>query len=560
MMKFNWQAYLKQRKSQSILACESDGFHLQAVIASVEDGVLSVSKPVESSAIVFKEAVADVVEQLQQTGATIPKCAMLLTPSVVLALLNLPVDPAQPRTDDEMRELVRWEMEPLLAQQIGLWSIGAILQGRGHIDQSQREAIMARSRIAGTRGGARFGELAVELGLVNRSQVDEALELQTLLQEVDQELDCGWVVAAADEMQGGSGWLACAVSRGLRERWVQAFELNQLQLDYLYPAIAPSVMSLAEQSMTDPVLEIHHGLVACVTANANGISGLQVVPLSGDNLSVGDCMEVCHELMRQSMKTLWVHGDVSNHGIVIEQLQQRLEREILPLAVDQGLAGLIGACQHFLSVQLLPIARIQGKPPGPPLYKQTNFWLIAVAVITLLAIVTLEVIDYSRHSAMQAEQQTLAIKLEKIESVRNKVGSRQQAAKTAKQRLDELQKQVQTVSSKLDMLQKRIPQRQRFIAGFMDSLLSSVSDELVIDSVTEAEDQVIVIKAWSLSEQGAQQFIKDLAAAMGRWEMDVRDEEVWSQSGRLGLAGYAVTLRLVQRQRTAPSSLHNRTK
>ena len=318
---------LELANAKPILACETDGFILKAAIASKKADSIEIVAIGESKATNFKEAVADILAQAQQQKLALPKQAILVSPSVVPALLDLPVDPEKPRADKEMFELVRWEMEPLLAQQIGIWSIGAILLGRGNISENQRQEIALKAKTAGIRAGVRFGELAVELDFVSRQEIDEALELQVLLQEVGQEIECAWCLGATEDEQQPPVWLASAVSRGVRDRWATAFDSNGLSLNWMYPTIGASTLALSGEALGEPVLEIHQNQVACITANEKGISGLRMVTFAGDTLAVSDCIEVSHELMRHHMKTIWADGLVADKSDVLQQLEERLDRK-----------------------------------------------------------------------------------------------------------------------------------------------------------------------------------------------------------------------------------------
>jgi hypothetical protein len=54
------------------------------------------------------------------------------------------------------------------------------------------------------------------------------------------------------------------------------------------------------------------------------------------------------------------------------------------------------------------------------------------------------------------------------------------------------------------------------------------------------------LNAWALNETAAQQFVQAVKGAMRPWGMDVVEVAVIAQTGRLGLHGNAVTLRIVK--------------
>jgi hypothetical protein len=86
--------------------------------------------------------------------------------------------------------------------------------------------------------------------------------------------------------------------------------------------------------------------------------------------------------------------------------------------------------------------------------------------------------------------------------------------------------------------------RQQFVEGLLNRLETSVNEDVVIDSVDESEKNGVFIRAWSLSEESAQQFIQKMAMPINGWSLTVEDQSVQFASGRLGLDGFTVMLHL----------------
>jgi len=538
---------LELANAKPILACETDGFILKAAIATKKADSIEIVAIGESKATSFKEAVADILAQAQQQKLALPNQAILVSPSVVPALLDLPVDPEKPRADKEMFELVRWEMEPLLAQQIGIWSIGAILLGRGNISENQRQEIALKAKTAGIRAGVRFGELAVEFGFVSRQEIDEALELQVLLQEVGQEIECAWCLGATEDEQQPPVWLASAVSRGVRDRWATAFDSNGVSLNWMYPTIGASTLALSGEALGEPVLEIHQNQVACITANEKGISGLRMVTFAGDTLAVSDCIEVSHELMRHHMKTIWADGLVADKSDVLQQLEERLERNLSVLVSPKtGVsAALAGAVERvFVSAKNEFIAPVRAKPPAPPIYKQPRNIIIFIVSLLFLLPLGCELSFYLTRDEKMQEEAALIQKLAKIESASQLIGGKNASAKTAQQRLDMIESKLIGAEKGTAVLQYSWSARQQFVEGLLNRLESSVNEDVVIDFVDESEKNGVFIRAWSLSEESAQQFIQKMAMPINGWSLTVKDQSVQFARGRLGLDGFTVMLSL----------------
>lgn len=133
-------------KPNSIMVLHHTGFDLSGSVISSGLSGAEILASGYSNATDAKTAVAEVIAQIKSNGVKkIPKKAVLVSAAALAALVDLPVRPSKPRTDEQMRELVRWELEPSFARQNERWSIGALMMGRKYLKQDKRAQIMAAS-------------------------------------------------------------------------------------------------------------------------------------------------------------------------------------------------------------------------------------------------------------------------------------------------------------------------------------------------------------------------------------------------------------------------------
>ena len=160
---------IKLKRPGRVLVFETTGFELYGRIATAGlTPKYKLGDPVVSRAADFSKAVKEVKDQLKTQTRILPKTAVLTTPCASGDLLSLPVDPKKPRPRLQMAEMVRWELEELFVKLGDIWSLGAMLQGRGYITRDQRlEVKAARS---GGPGGRRHrqGLRGVCLGRTDR--------------------------------------------------------------------------------------------------------------------------------------------------------------------------------------------------------------------------------------------------------------------------------------------------------------------------------------------------------------------------------------------------------
>ena len=128
---------LLAKRNRQILAVEFDGYRLRAVLVRAEAEQVVVQRASESRAVDPFAALSEAIDELGRTD--LPRRAILLVPKATPAVLELPVDPKHPRPAAQMQELVHWELETHMTQQIGTGRLGQIMIGRGYLSYPQIE-------------------------------------------------------------------------------------------------------------------------------------------------------------------------------------------------------------------------------------------------------------------------------------------------------------------------------------------------------------------------------------------------------------------------------------
>jgi hypothetical protein len=102
-------------RANNVMVCEWTGLSIQAAAFGRAGKKLEVLASAESDSIDPTVAFSQVLNALRTHGWT-GKDVIILTPSVMSAMVELPVSPHKPKPVGQMHELVRWEVEPLLMQ------------------------------------------------------------------------------------------------------------------------------------------------------------------------------------------------------------------------------------------------------------------------------------------------------------------------------------------------------------------------------------------------------------------------------------------------------------
>ncbi|MCG8428270.1 MAG: hypothetical protein MI754_13025 [Chromatiales bacterium] len=551
---------IKMGAPGSQLVFETDGFTLFGALAHAGVASLELEAVAASGAVEFSTAVGEVLTQLKaQTKKKLPKKAVLVTPSAIITLLELPVDPAKPRTKAQMSELVRWELEPLFAQQNEIWSIGALLMGRGYLSAEQRRAIVAEMELrAGPGSGrstVRFGEVALDLGYINREQIDECLALQEKLVLFDDEVISGWAPqqVQSDEEREQFYWLAAGVGDGMRKQWVNAFRKHGIFLRWIYPQLGSAFGMLDSAGDRDHMLvDIRQEQFAVLRGRPGSLVALRIEACRDGQASPDDCSGLCHEQMRPDIETVHLAVADALYEQVSQGLSRRLERDVSQVPVPEKraepanafpqsvLASLAGAAAHTLGhVHTHALPRVEAQPPKPPVWKRKELWPYAAAAVVLMGTVGFDL--HIRYKVWQNEQRLAQLDAEYEEKlqVKKQAESTASEVKILETKLAEKQSQVERLHQTLYVLDEVILQRQDLVPGILRAISEAVGDEILLDIVEEAENQAgFHLVGWALTDTGGQLFLNRLNKTLSRWNYRVSDTQVRSGRGRLAAQGY----------------------
>ena len=535
-----------------ILMFQYDGFLLTGSIAKIVNGAVEVEGEVTSRAVELSAAIGEVLDGLKPAKGRLPKHAVLVSAGMVCTMMDLPVDPQKPRKDNEMKELVKWELEPLFTEQNDIWMIGAVLLGRGYITREQRQDIAVNLELAtsatGGRRLTRFGELAVEMGVVTRSQLDECLLLQERLVMMDEDAECGWQAEIIQDPDGGerSAWLGTAIGQSTRQKWVKAFQNNKISLDWIYPANTSSASQIIPSAQSDGekvILEVHQEQLVCVRANSRYLVACQTQKRSGLDLTVDACVDVCHEQMRPGIGVIYLVGGTPElaSGIAV-----KLDRQVVPIS-DKTIY-MKAAASHLFGISASPLGvRVKAKDPAPPVYKDIEILRLAAIAMVVGGILATEIL--TRYEILKKEQELAKLDKEFNEKLRlnKQIQGLSNETKQLLKKVKIKQTEVSETTKKLAVINDILIDRLDLVPGLMGALKSSISEEVVIDAIVEDRGKTnhFLLAGWALTDTSAQLFVNNLNSSLARWELMVIDDAVIRQSNAYGVAGYTVTLQII---------------
>jgi hypothetical protein len=505
-------------------------------------------------------ALPAVLTALTAQGLARPGRAILAARHVQAAVADLPVLPDKPRPPAQMRELIQADLEPALAEFGSLWSMGALLQGRGYLTASERERVGLEESVRRQNRHAqlRYGEIALELGLIERQALDDCLDQQAALQNLEATIVPAWCGRREDRH---AVWLVCGVGAKVYAEWREALAAANLRLTAVLPLAwlgseSDPAPQFAEQQRDDGLprisLELHLEEVVAILRRKERVVAARSEGRGERKLS----SDWLHRLMADWASEPRVH-------IEICCLHAADEAGIDALCDDLGLctghacrAMRVAECRQALWRNLMRAGTT--RTPGLPrlverelrgsLWNDHDVRRLAALGGVLLAIAGAESFQQYRLYRLQ-ERMTAGQEQE------------QERAKTAQQEA-QVGQQWTTLAQSLDATRRQLEPllndrarlhmvlaMQADLPELLYTLAQAVGDDAVLDEVhndvSGATGAAVLVRAWSPSYTGAQDFVSRVAALVRARAWGVAQTEIKERTGRDGKPGHEVSFWLL---------------
>ncbi len=553
------------QRVNSVLVCEVDHLGLRAAVINRNVDDVSIAYEADSEQQDFHAAVAEVVARMREQGWQ-GKLAVLLTPAVLLAMLDLPIPQKNKLAPEQLAESINWEIEPLINQHLSTLALGRVLVTLGYMTIEQVEDVISQQSVSNnthtispteTFTYKRFGDVAIELGYISPLQLQKCLDSQGWFQSSGDEIKCGWSAQGAKltdesspEGEAQYQWLAAAVNQSLLRQWQAAFFAQGIKLEYLYPLIgcATSALPFAPKSGKHQLL---------LEAYDSGIAGVHIAGGQVQNLhlqsnslheTLSNLTETYHLLESAEFETIWLVDSVSKNELEASKLATSLEHisqwsvKALSRPSHWVSLGMLGAARHVMGLSGANV--ITGVPvsnPQPGLLQRPGVRATLAGLALLMLIGTAELVLQVRQSLIESENERVSKQLKVIDEAVVRVQAKVDEVKKLKEKISNLQNEKKGAESALTLLSVDLPKRNQTIISFLSELDRSINDEVVIDRIAEDPIYGFSINAWALNEKSAQEFIKTFQVALQPLGYKLKDVTVGSQTGRLGLLGSSIS-------------------
>jgi len=552
---------------ENVLVVKASFNELQGIVVDKKGEKLVVGYEASSQAFELNDALGKVVEQVKRAGWK-GEYAIMVSPAVNLTVLELSIPPRNKLQAQQIAESVQWEAEPVYSQHKSTLVIGQLLQLAGHLDADQvAEVLHLQNELINSKSSTvvykRFGELALEAGFLTQKQLEDSLVRQQWFVNEGEALTCGWS-PLEDGVQNDSNdypWMVATVNQDILRAWQAAFSKHDIKLEAIYPIAGGGVAkTTSETEKTEPVikdknevlLELHEGVMTATLLSSEVPVRMQSM-LSNHEFVLANAAEMIANVGQKDDVSVRLIDCMSSSNQQSEQLKTDIEA-VLDRSVDAVIftSGKItvpmrNAVRKFFRVSNAGyVEGVSTHEPLPPVMQRFSVRALLASVFILGVVFLSEVGIFA--GASWSKHQTAAIQ-EDVDRIRDEVKRIDKKITTVNKLQADIQKketQKRNAVTMISLLTKELPERNQTLTQLMSRLQESVTDDVVINSITEDTLLGFNFNAWALSDQAAQSFVKSLQLAIHPLNYRVKNLTVNESTGRLGLIGYSVVFSITQ--------------
>lgn len=488
----------------------------------------------------------------QQAGRPLPRRCLMLSAAALGGLNDLPVDPAKPRPSAQMQEMIRYEMEPALAQHNNVWTLGEILGAKGLLTPAQRQQValaLENRRLAERHQPYRYGEVALAEGLIERAQLDACLTRQAELQLLDSELALAWQ-GRREVAQEWPRWRVACCTAGSRDGWREALAAHGVRLLGIQPLLLSAFEAQAAACTQFVGIECHaEQWLCCLYQNGQLLQVLQEPSLERQP----DAGWLCDLLAGWPLQPgcrIGLIATAESAPLLLQELQLRLRAEVNLLADSaETLCRLRFAALlawHDQPRSSVRPPQLAPRAAATPLWQhpQGRLWLVLAVVLLVLAGWE----GWARIKLQRLQRDHAALSQQARAQQNNPLQEIQKRSQQLEQQLAQRQKSLAAVlaeTGRLDALTARIDT----VPALIRLLGQIISPEVLLDVLEEGNTGDagigIRVQAWSPSDQMAQRFASDVQQAMRPLRLSVAQTDLQAAKGRTGSQGYSVSFWLI---------------
>ena len=532
------------RERGPVLACYLDAFGVRGILKVTEAGQAAAIDDWTIAEADLSVAIGILAEMVKQRTSEPLLGVHVISPYVVGACIDLPTSATANSDDETFSELVRWELDSIMAEDFGSWSIEEVLVRLGFVGEKERKAIRENPSVT---NHTQFGEAGVALDFVSVEQLANARTLLSDIQEIDEDLSCAWQPGGAGQFENSSTWAASGLGRSRKRQILKCFATHGLSVTQFYPWVAQGLLLLPKAVQDALVVDLDGQVGICCKISNGACISMQRFACTTEGDGCEDAISVVEsDLGGDDIPIYYAVAELG--ATCIDTIRSSMPaRSFVALEDSTDLyhsAPLLAIVELGSGTSIFPSVRAQ--PPPKPFYKTLAFrgWMAFVAVLLIFGITEYQI--FSALNQNVTREQIALARLQKTEVAREALEKESTLIQEAESTLAALNAQILSRQSALETLSVEVTRREALVKGLFQNLQASILPGIIIEEIAENQDASISIRGRSYGESSAQQFIERLATRMSHFQFILSGESVLARTAASSQAGYAFEFNLIE--------------
>ena len=518
-----------------------DGFSLYGVVttAGAKD-TSSVSVPITE----LSDTLGQVVAQLGR-----PKQVILVTTDITIATLQLPPGLENMTDGDELNKMLNWEMQPYLELNPMTPMLGQILVAQDHLSHQQlRDLVEAQKQQRADNPAAAtipLGELAIERGFIEQEDLNGAVSLQ-IASTTENTGEYVFGLPASEQAIPNQNQQRhiTAMTREDRSKWLSAFKKNGLSIDAMLPivGIAAGEIASSNTSSVSTVIEVHNTFASITHFTGNKASAFEYRPLPISPADTDQIRNLINRINSPSKLLKCATGELTELVHATGETNTptvQLDTSTKSLMESIAIGAIATVARPASGIASVPI-----KDPPIPL-NQRAFYKPLLASICITGLIIAAEFFMARSLlpiiAERDKQEKADLdahdKMDEVNELKDRIG-------ILDSEIDALNAEIAPIQKRNRLIGNSLGKRSDFHSTLFEVVAAAVGDEVMLDRLSSRNGHIFQVEAWTLTQEQADLFVKQLADALVSHSMTVLVESTRTAAGRLNLEGRQVVLRI----------------
>lgn len=477
---------------------------------------------------------------------------VVVTRDAVAGSVEFPPGAADSLGFNERNQLVQFELMSKMPQNDTM--IGEVLVGREVITHAQLQELLTEQRESrkdrSSGNYQQLGALAISKGFATQDQIDKAVDVQRRVNQpkigysplagVGPELKASYGMPAATEV----GFMYQEV----REQWLAALKQTGFRLSAILPFAGLTRHYFGKQFTSGNLVELYDHGINIVALDGSGAA--ESIPFGGKPMDVEQLSNLLSRV-GSSQKYIWAATNELRELVLATGEHTNKASQLLDDPSDS--VQVLGASTVYAINAMRHVVFPLKNPPKPLREQPFMPWVYAVMLAAIVVFVAENHIKkeiqplVSDLDAERLEHQKWEDNWAEASEFLDKIGMLEDGIKKN-------QELISTANSGIQLI-GNLRNRSGFQIQLMETLMESISEGVIIDSLGSTSGDAFAVRLWALTPQQGSAFVEVFSEKLSLMNLTVEVLSTRSGKGDVGVDGTEMIVSINPQIEDAPVSV-----